>query len=140
AFWLVTATLFRAIFGTSRRHFPGEASECPRCGRPMPPDRKYCITCGLERHGPIADELADLRATLRQLERFQEHGEFTADERDRLIELVEDRQRRLTGRTPHGAEPARPVAEPPPFVIPPAFTSQAVEIQPAESEVQPGPP
>src|SRR5262249_46839181 len=71
-------------------------------------------------------------------------GELKADERDRLAELVEDRQRLLRGRTPRAPEPVRPVVEPLPVVMPPAIPTLAVEFKPAEAparaEVQPSAP
>jgi hypothetical protein len=149
-FWLMTAAFFRAIFGSPTAPRSQEIKDCLRCGRRLRPDSDYCTTCGLDRNGPIAEELADLQATLRQLDRFQNRGDLWATEREHLAELVEARHQRLLGRMPREPEPVVPVVSPavpvvsPPVLETPVFRTHAVEIQPAEeparAEVLPSDP
>jgi hypothetical protein len=109
--WLLLALLIRALAGTTaQRTAQDEEIECPRCGRFIVAGQRRCYACGLNRDSPLAEELTDLHAAARQLERFRESGTLESAELERLFKVVEARQRLLLGQ----GETERPAPRPTP--------------------------
>ncbi|MBY0523648.1 MAG: hypothetical protein K2R98_09615, partial [Gemmataceae bacterium] len=135
-FWLLVATIFRALSGTAR---PSQSTdkECVRCGRFLANNGARCDACGLDHNSSLAQELADLHATARQLSRFEKSDSLESALLNQIADAVEARQRRLLGR---GApEPARPRPAPalepipasppaPPFVPAPMPVMESVPV------------
>jgi hypothetical protein len=96
--WILIASLFRP---------PGE-ERCLRCGALCRQDTRTCSACGLDRLGRVAAELADLKATRRQLQRFHQRDELPAVVLKRVRRAVELRRGELTGVSPEPEKEAAP--------------------------------
>jgi len=94
--WLLVALVCRALAGSpAHRAKEDESVECPRCSRFFAPGQRRCYACGLNRDSPLAEELADLQAAARQLERFRESGSLEKAELEQMFRAVEARQQLL---------------------------------------------
>jgi len=111
---------------------------CANCGEPLTVQMKFCGVCGAHRPTLSEEEqLRELSATLRQLERLHEAGKFTGDfvelksvieaERQRIL-FPQQPPRRAEQPTPRGPiyQPLRKPVETPktsssPFITPTTF-------------------
>ena len=69
--------------------------QCLRCGGTLARQNAYCSKCGLDLRGPDADELRDLEATERQIQRLSKGGLLEKTLTRRLQSVIEDRRRML---------------------------------------------
>jgi hypothetical protein len=88
------------------------------CGQDIPPNQTRCPGCGLAKKGPVAAELTDLKATVRQLERFQNEGSLPAEVIGQIQEKISARRSQLSGRKPARKPVTTPVSAPAAPVFP----------------------
>src|SRR5262245_129878 len=105
--WVLVANMFRSQTW----------EDCPRCGGPCSAQRRSCPRCGLERRGRVADELADLEATRRQLGRFRRRDDLPPAVLRAMRRAVEERHQQLTGQDSGAGLPDVDEGPPP---VPPA--------------------
>ena len=128
--WLLVAHLYRLMVG-EQQHGSTLSPSQPNVGlKPKPKRRADCVRCGAELHGVldcprcgldnegyVAEELVDLEATARQLERFQRNQALPAELLQQIWQLVHERHERMLGTpkedVPVSRIPPMPVPEPP---------------------------
>src|SRR5262245_23755370 len=117
--WVFVASLFASpeVERPRRGLFRAE-TRCPGCKRLFVSSRPWCDHCGLECNGPVAAELVDLQAVVRQLDRFWDRELLEPVVYDQLGRLVEERRRDLLDG---GRKPARS----PQLPIPRVSTSES---------------
>src|ERR1041385_7669796 len=129
--WVFLALIFRTIFGIEKEPpvespIPADTitHHCSNCGVPLSVQMKFCGGCGAHRPTLHEEEqLKELEATIRQLERLHQAGEYKADyeELRRAIGLERDRILFPQGR-PGKADRPSPKPEPatpqPKIVVP----------------------
>ncbi len=107
--WVMLAAFFRGGFAPGRPERAARESRprgrCPNCQGRVWPEDETCAACGLDLHGAEADELTDLEATARQLERFEQSGLLNQVVVGRLRSALELRRRRLRPEAPSVSEP-----------------------------------
>src|SRR5579864_3289640 len=113
---------FRAFFGSAQPPSPGQP--CPRCGRRISSGYDHCEWCALDLRSPTGRELADLKATERQLKRFLGFGVLDASILEAVQREIAVRYRRLAGRKD------APVPQSQPFLPFPQPSSLPLKPQP----------
>ncbi len=118
--WVLAAKLLGASSPTPRGVSSTVPDDCPRCGRQLPLAATKCKTCGLELDSATAQELADLEAVHRQLQRFRQEGSLETSVLALLQGALNRRQHRLlVWQVPETA----PVVAPQPLPVAPANVS-----------------
>src|SRR5262249_6192792 len=86
--WVLVSKVFLLIAGEPKPTRSGErVQECRHCGGLMRRGEDPCPSCGID---PVtALRLSDLRATLRQLQLFQRHGQLDETAFNRLSKHIE---------------------------------------------------
>ncbi|MFZ1933529.1 MAG: hypothetical protein WCB27_16400 [Thermoguttaceae bacterium] len=79
--------LLSLIFSAGKRP-AGNVAVCVFCGHRTPVADPYCEWCGKEMHNSTADELRDLAAVERQLQRWRQSGRLTSKEFEGLLDRV----------------------------------------------------
>ncbi|MDZ7618295.1 MAG: zinc ribbon domain-containing protein [Patescibacteria group bacterium] len=105
--WLIMAGLLRCLDGKS----PSQAGfNCPRCGQINPPGGAQCYRCGRTLDPILAEELADLDATQRQVRRMQNTGYLKSSTAEKVLaRLTRYRRERIGTRLPKSRETAADV-------------------------------
>ncbi|HEX3144070.1 MAG TPA: hypothetical protein VHQ64_08865, partial [Pyrinomonadaceae bacterium] len=108
AIWVFLAWLFRTIFSIEKEDpvpspIPSiitSSHYCSNCGVPLNVEMKFCGGCGAHRPTLREEEqLGELEATIRQLERLHEAGEYKTDYEELRRAIAAERDRILF---PHG--------------------------------------
>src|SRR5258708_17120342 len=97
--WVLIGKVFFLIGGEPpvyRSRLPRQ--ECRHCGYWTDPEKDACPQCGQPRKA--AEQLADLRVTLRQLQLFHRNGVLDEAGFERLNEHIEQTRLKLLGRIP----------------------------------------
>lgn len=143
--WAVLAMIFRAIFGGDEKP-PTKQQRCVFCGRMTTDYQQRCDWCGRHLGSPMANELSDLDALMRQLRRFRSNQSLKPEVVENMLTRVERYRRRLL-EGPPAAAPPRPAAEPVvpsapdvPSTPPPQEQTVAVEIVEEPLPAPPKPP
>ncbi len=101
--WLFVAWFFRILTGVASSppvHDP-EAEirkRCAQCGSTLSRFDDHCNRCGLNRVGPLAANLRDLKTTLRQLRALKEDGLLDAQTFENAQQCVQLRLETLTSK------------------------------------------
>jgi hypothetical protein len=104
--WMVVGWLFSGGQPGERPVRAGESvRSCPGCERETHPDAQRCHWCNLDLYSRAAAELADLLATVRQLERFERSGLLNQVILGRLQTAIQIRRRQLGFGGAERAEP-----------------------------------
>jgi hypothetical protein len=132
--WVLMAALLRAVSdgagqGHDRPRRPPKGNPCPGCGEWLPPWEPECPACGLRRGSAAADELRELDATSRHLQRFKEAGAVDEVAWEKLCQCLEARRRELS--------PVRPPPVPPREAPPPVLEPVEAIPYPAPAEPEP---
>jgi hypothetical protein len=80
--------LLAMVFGGGKRPPAVPVDFCVFCGHRTPSADPRCDWCGREIHNSMADELRDIAAVERQLQRWRQSGRLTAKELERLVDRV----------------------------------------------------
>src|SRR5687767_11974333 len=75
ALWLLASAAFSALFGSPRI----ESHPCVGCGESYSPFKARCPWCGLDPDSKTANELRDLEAAARTVQRMLEQGDLPDD-------------------------------------------------------------
>lgn len=129
--WLGAAVLLRAIVGRSRAKRPGR--QCVFCGRTSHGDAARCEWCGRELDSALAQELADLDALVRQLQRL---GRCGLVDQAQCGELIVRAMRYRTALI-HGQALAAPASLAPPEAPAAGLAPPAAAQRPPPREVEP---
>lgn len=146
--WIMFASLFKGardepspppLRPRKKLNYAPATVDCLRCGEKLPPHVTDCPRCGLDCEGLAAEELNDLEATARQLERFRRNQLVPPHILDELWNMIQARHKRLVGM-PEMEVPTTPVApaplpqkKPEPKPVPqPVPVSQAAHPAPKE--------
>ncbi len=128
--WCAFAWLIRLVSGAPK---PADAGhrQCPFCEKWTTPSGNRCQWCGRDLAGKPAEELADLRAMRRQVQRLAKAGRLTAAQLVELHPILEAREQEIL--RPAGATPALPSAAPPAAIPPTIGTEAAVRLEIVET-------
>src|SRR2546426_4672388 len=99
--WVTIRWFVRQVAGSSNDSRPQvtEVQRCANCGFQVQTTAEFCGQCGCPRlSGIVVELLKDLRATVRQLERFHRAGSVDDDTYRELTEKIEAEKARLTSR------------------------------------------
>ncbi|MFL5242367.1 MAG: hypothetical protein ACJ8FY_09690 [Gemmataceae bacterium] len=129
-FWIVIAKIFHVLSGAPAVNRSGPSRhECRHCGFLTDPRRNRCFNCGQSRK--TADQLADLRITLHQLQSFQRDGLLDEAAFERLSGHIEETRLKLLGKGSEG------MAGAPSRARPHIASSQALSEEPEVMEALP---
>jgi len=113
--WVLVRWFIRQLAGGSQssvKQTP-EVQRCANCGFQLQTTAEFCGQCGCPRlSGIVVELLKDLRATVRQLERFHRAGSIDDDTYRELKEKIE-----AETRTKHIRFCLRPLTEPIPGLV-----------------------
>lgn len=141
--WLAVAAVLKALFGGEQE--VGDREFCVGCNASNDRGYRVCWRCGLDRADPVAVELADLKATARQLRRWLEDKSLDESTFERLYGETQAYRRRLgfpvPARAPAQPRPTAPapspatipIAEPIPEALPVEAPIPAVAETPGTS-------
>jgi len=129
--WLLLAFLFRLLTGRPGRRTRRRV-RCVYCRRLTPAAADRCDWCGKSLHSEMAEELADLDAVARQLDRFLKANALKPGAADRLLARVRDYRRRLV--EPPATVPKPPKKEPAEEIIVAELAEQKEEVRPATED------
>jgi hypothetical protein len=143
--WVLASAVIHALFGVEPLGLPaGPWSECVACGASLHPGRTRCPDCGLRRNDPVALELGDLQAMVRELERLGNQGMVDEATAAQLRDSLKDRRRQLMTQTAAlGSKPVWPrpraaAEKPAPLLsLPEATVDPAGESSPPASPAPP---
>jgi len=132
--WVTVAWLIRALVGSSRPRPEDERRQCPFCDRPTPRRFERCDWCGRMLRGALAEELADVAATVRQIARLKRAEVIKPSEADDLASRLRDYRGRLVAPpapAPQPGQTPRPVEAPcEPILLEPAAPAKPAAPQP----------
>ena len=116
--WVLIGTVYRALFNASpppeARTTVQRAPECARCRHTMSKEENRCPRCGLACDSVLAQELADMDATFRQMQRFRKSKTLPFYLFDQVKHALNARRHELDSPTVKPQPPAEEI----PSVLP----------------------
>ncbi len=107
--WEIMASFLRSLNGGTAER---DRVKCPQCGRGNPPNTRRCHWCDRSIDPSLAEELADLDATRRQLRRMQDAGFLKPGTAGKLLaRLARYRRQRIAPQFDAPPEATGPMEE-----------------------------
>ncbi len=149
--WVTIRWFIRQLAGSANDSRPQvtEVQRCANCGFQVQTTAEFCGQCGCPRlSGIVVELLKDLRATVRQLERFHRAGSIDDETYRKLNAKIEAEKARLTSRrapaplvstrivtTATSSETSKPTPEAAPDEVVPIHAPPVIIVAPAATDV-----
>ncbi len=121
--WVLCAAVIRLLTGAPSRQVTGR--QCPRCGAPCAARSRVCPSCGLNFDGSQSQEIDELTAAARHVQRLAGRGTVDRETALRVARaLLARREEIIRPPQPRGAAPVAPAPAAP---IPVPVVARVVE-------------